>query len=75
MPISRAHRPHTNETCLYGWGFNGTHEHEIFQVDATDGNPDEFKKTPEQVNNDMLNNVMDQEGQIGSTPQPLPNIQ
>ena len=41
----------------------------------SDGNPDEFKKTPEQVNNDMLNNVMGQEGQIGSTPQPLPNIQ
>jgi len=38
----------------------------------SDGNPDEFKKTPEQVNNDMLNNVMGQEGQIGSAPQPLP---
>ena len=41
----------------------------------SDGNPDEFKKTPEQVNNDMLNNVMGQEGQIGSAPQPLQNIQ
>jgi hypothetical protein len=30
----------------------------------SDGDPDEFKKTPEQVQNDMINNVM---GQNGST--------
>lgn len=29
----------------------------------SDGDPDEFKKTPEQMNNDMINNVMGQNGQ------------
>ena len=42
----------------------------------SDGNPDEFKKTPDQMNNDLLNAAMGQQpgGQARSAPQPLQEI-